>query len=130
MQIMRWQPIKDAPKDGSHIILCSSVINSKTLDVRTGFWSGMGGKWHIATGLIPILWMEKPEPPGSEQTIKLTDDHEDIVHKAIYNLILIQNETFEPTKRPQSNAYLQLTKSIKMLHLYGSTRGWWEPIKK
>lgn len=61
-----WQPIKTAPKDGSHVQLWRDDIQF------TGYYSGFrGGSWIInAPGLpvidpLPTHWQPLPPPPES-----------------------------------------------------------------
>lgn len=76
---MTWQPISTAPKNGAHILVCST--NNPSTPPTTVHWfdsrlygarSG-GAGWHLSVNLKgedsdyvwgpPTHWMPLPEPP-------------------------------------------------------------------
>lgn len=60
MPDMEWQPIADAPKDGSWVLLFSP----KDVTPRSGRWEKVGEEWLYIKG-IPTHWMPLPAPPVS-----------------------------------------------------------------
>ena len=65
--MLRWQPIKTAPKDGSHIILAMIPATARTAwHASLGYWNG--DQWEeVGTGLTAqwcTHWTHQPGPPN------------------------------------------------------------------
>jgi hypothetical protein len=68
-----WKPIKDAPKDGSSVLLWARIKTVPPANVDfspiVGFWHKDIGQWKVAPEhlsgeeLIPTYWMKIPEVP-------------------------------------------------------------------
>jgi len=63
-----WKTMETAPKDGTHILTCSSthpIAETWWTDIfGNGRWGGNG--WYYAAWLPPTHWMSLPEKPEFE----------------------------------------------------------------
>ncbi len=75
--LMKWQPIKTAPKDGDcFIAYIPHTMNGPHIDLdRIAFCGFQNGTWVGSYGeeLNPILWMPAPEFPKNNDFYKLTE---------------------------------------------------------
>ena len=64
---LRWQPISEAPKDGTRLLMVGSLLGTET--VLIGKWSLNLDQWWFDGGQssrTPTHWMPLPAPPGKE----------------------------------------------------------------
>jgi hypothetical protein len=67
-QIMVWNPIETAPKDGTPMLLCWWQDEADVLPVTSGFWSRLSEHWFSETSghkCNPTHWMPLPAPPAA-----------------------------------------------------------------
>ncbi len=71
-----WRPISEAPKDGTHVIVCvaDEIVGEAHYyaeDEGHEGWYWMDQHWTDACGGEPIqpqAWQPLPKPPGSNET--------------------------------------------------------------
>ena len=78
-QVMDWQPIETAPKDGSKVDLFGTLGKKYRRRATDCYWHKKAGRWHTHTHdndgysalrlpFEPTHWMRPPAPPAQGES--------------------------------------------------------------